>query len=163
MALSAGTINFSDAEPATPQYDVTSKYRALPNPKILSGLAFPMPNGLGPTDLADFSFLGPIAKFSDLDLDPAPCYSGHASENISLEFPATKRLAFLPDDKEIKTPNLEYTSHWSLKGNIVSVHREMRASFDQTLCTGRVRQQTVSALTLIRNDYKINILLRPTH
>lgn len=86
------------------------------------------------------------------DTDVTPCYSGKQVEDLSLEFPANRTLTRLPQDADIQTANLHYTSRWSLDGQILAVHREFTSSIDQPLCSGDIRKQTAEALARIRAD-----------
>jgi len=78
---------------------------------------------------------------------------------VSLKKNATKALARLPQDADIKTANLQFTSHWALNGQTLSVHREFTSNIAQPLCSGDVRKETAAALARIRDDYTIPISL----
>jgi hypothetical protein len=105
--------------------------------------------------------MGPLANPKIKDTDPTPCRSGKMIEDLSLEFPADHHLAKLPPDSDIKTANLQFTSHWALNGQTLSVHREFIANIDQAVCTGDVRKSAADALASVLKDYQAQILIQP--
>ena len=159
----SGTFELPPLSELTPQYTLTAAYTTTPDPRFLSGDAIPRPEGVTIVPPAEAAFAGPIANEAYKDADPVACYSGQAIDDFSLEFPATSRLALLPQDAAIRTANIQYTSHWSLDGRVVRIHREYRARFDQPLCTGETRTSATAALARIREDYKTDIRLKPAH
>src|SRR6185312_11412376 len=81
-----------------PEYSIGGKFSAPGslNLRVMeAGLRVLNPTG-------DF-LMGPLNNPKLKDTDPTPCYSGHAVEDLTLEFPATKALARLPQDADIKT------------------------------------------------------------
>jgi transglutaminase-like putative cysteine protease len=149
-----GTFTVTGLGNFAPQFSLASKF-STPRPQNING----MPGGLRIQARTGDFLMGPIGNTKLKDTDPTPCYSGSMSEDISLEIPASRHLAKVPDDSNVKTANLEFTSHWSLSGQTLTVHREFKSTVDQPLCTGEVRKDTAAALTRINQDYSARISL----
>lgn len=103
--------------------------------------------------------MGPMTNTKLKDTDATPCYSGKQVEDLTLEFPASRTVARMPQDMDVKTANLHYTSHWSVDGQTLAVHREFTSNIDQALCTGDVRKETMAAFAQIRSDHATPISL----
>src|SRR5262249_15342063 len=129
------------------EYSIGSKFSA---PGALNVRV--MESGLRVLPAPGDYLMGPVGDTKLKDTDPTPCYSGHQVEDLSLDFPANRMLVRLPQDADVTTGNLHYTSHWSVNGQTLSVHREFTSNIDQPLCSGDVRKETVAALARIRDD-----------
>ena len=149
-----GTFTIAGLGNFAPQFSLTGKF-TTPRPQTINA----MPAGLRVLGRTGDFLMGPIANTKLKDTEPTPCYSGNMSEDISLEFPASRHLAKVPDDSNVKTANLQFTSHWSLSGQTLTVHREFKSNIDQALCTGEVRKDTAAALARILQDYNARIAL----
>jgi transglutaminase-like putative cysteine protease len=142
-----GTFTVTNPVGPIPEYSVGSKFSA-PGPVTFRFMAA----GLRALPAAGDFLMGPVnSKLKDTD--PTPCYSGKQVEDLTLEFPATRTLTRMPQDVDVQTTNLHYTSRWSLNGQTLAVHREFTSSIDQPLCSGEIRKQTAEALARIRDDY----------
>jgi hypothetical protein len=119
--------------------------------------SFTIPDVLRITPLTSDLFFGPIFNARYQKADAIPCHSGRGVDDETLEFSASHRLSRLPDDKKVSTDHITYTSHWSLDGNKVHVHRELEARFDQVVCTNPVKDEALSALQNIRSDLATQI------
>ena len=149
-----GTFTVTGLGSFAPQYSLSGKF-TTPRPQNING----MPGGMRILGVTGDFLMGPVANTKLKDTDPTPCYSGNMSEDISLEFPASRHLGKVPDDSNVKTANLQFTSHWSLSGQTLTVHREFKSTIDQALCTGEVRKDTAAALARIWQDYTAPIAL----
>ena len=98
--------------------------------------------------------MGPLGLPGLKDSESTPCFSGHQVEEVFLDLPIGARVGQLPADRDIKTDNLHYTSHWGFAGHTVLVRREFAATVDQPLCTGKTRVAAAAALKQIREDYQ---------
>jgi hypothetical protein len=143
-----GTFNADTPVGVVSQYSIGSKFSA---PGSLNVRV--MEAGLRVLPAAGDFLMGPIGNTKLKDSDPTPCYSGHQVEDLTLDFPANRSLARLPQDAEVKTANLHYVSHWSVNGQTLSVHREFTSNIDQPLCIGDIRKETMDALARIRDDH----------
>ena len=143
-----GTFNADTPVGLVSQYSVGSKFSA---PGSLNVRV--MESGLRVLPAAGDFLMGPIGNTKLKDSDPTPCYSGRQVEDLTLDFPANRNLARLPQDADVKTANLHYASHWSVNGQTLSVHREFTSNVDQPLCSGDIRKETMAALARIRDDY----------
>ncbi len=149
-------------------YRFSAKFEAKKQQRMLSGKSFRLPIGLTLISTISESFLGPIVDKKYRNADPAACYSGHASEDISFEFPKSKKLAELPKDAHIEDgsekktgTSIKFDAHWSLEGNTLHLHRDLDADFVGTLCEGPRRSEAVKAIDKIRENYKTEISLQP--
>jgi transglutaminase-like putative cysteine protease len=153
MPNATGTFNVA-ATGLAPEYSIGAKFTTPGslNLRVMeAGLRVLNPTG----DL----LMGPLNNAKLKDTDPTPCYSGHQVEDLTLEFPATKALVKLPQDADVSTANLRFTSHWSVNGQTLSVHREFTSNIAQPLCSGDIRKETVAALARIWDDYTTPISL----
>jgi hypothetical protein len=159
MDSATGSVAFSPTADLTPQYAYGSNYQiARPGED-----SFALPEGLNLVDAYSAALLGPVADIRFITSDTLPCFSGRLVDDYTLQFPADKRLTSLPPDGVVQSANLEYRSHWTLAGNTLSVHRELRAHFDKALCTGDMLRQTRLAVINIQRDYGTRITLTTAH
>jgi transglutaminase-like putative cysteine protease len=156
MPLATGAFTVAALGTFAPEYSITGKF-STPRPIRFNV----MPDGLRTVDRTGDFLMGPLANPKIKDTDPTPCRSGKMIEDLSLEFPADHHLAKLPSDSDIKTANLQFTSHWALNGQTLSVHREFIANIDQAVCTGDVRKSAADALASVLKDYQAQILIQP--
>jgi transglutaminase-like putative cysteine protease len=160
LTRTSGTFTLPSDDDLGPQYKLSASYTTAPEMKFLSGDVIPRPENVTTIPPAEASFAGPIANSKWANADPVACYSGQATDDYTLQFPANTLLAALPQDATIRTSNLDYTSRWKLVGRTVSVHREYRARFDAPLCTGETRRSALEALNRIREDYRTPLRLK---
>jgi len=118
---------------------------------------FAIPDALRIASLNSDLFFGPIFSTRFGKADAIPCHSGRGVDDETLEFSASRRLSRLPDDKKVSTDHMTYTSHWSLDGNKVHVHRELEARFGQVVCTNPVKDEALSVMQNIRTDLATQI------
>jgi hypothetical protein len=161
LTRTSGTFTVPPAGDLPQTYELSATYTAAPALRLLSGDAMPRPDNVTTVPPAEQGFAGPIADPRFKDADPVACYSGQATDDLSLEFPASSRLVALPQNASIKTANVEYTSRWTLAGQVVKVHREYRAHFDGPLCSGPMLIAARDALARIRDDYRQDLKLQP--
>jgi hypothetical protein len=147
LANATGTLNASTPVGLVSEYTIGSKFSA---PGALNVRV--MEAGLRVLPVAGDYLMGPMGNAKLKDTDPTPCYSGHQVEDLSLDFPANRMLLRLPQDADVTTGNLHYTSHWSVNEQTLSVHREFTSHIDQPLCSGDIRKETMAALARIRDD-----------
>lgn len=155
MESATGSLMFASTAEETPQYTYTSNFQF--GRAIQTDIAFPPPEGLNLIDAYSPALLGPVADVRFLSSDSLPCFSGKLVDDTTFEFPADKRLVQLPGDTQVESANLDYRAHWSLAGNVVSIHRELHAHFDKAICTGATLQETRAAIIKIQRDYGTRI------
>jgi hypothetical protein len=143
-----GTFDVGNPDGFAQPYSLSSKY-STPRPLQFGG----MPVGLRLLPATGDLFIGPIGNTKIKDTDPTPCYNGHSSEDLTLNLPPNAHVASLPPDTNIKEAKFQYSSHWSVSGQTVAVHREMTANLAEPLCSGDVRAKAATALAAIRKDY----------
>jgi hypothetical protein len=154
-----GTLNPSPTGGSASGYSISGNFsagRLVPQANILAlanGLRLLAESGSGP--------MGPLNNTNLTDTDETPCYSAHQSEDISVDFSDGNHLAQAPTDVHVKTANLSYDTHWSVDGNMVSLHREFVTTIDRPICSGQIRKETAAALAKIRDDYATPTRLAP--
>lgn len=151
-----GTLKLPPATPATADYTISTSWHGE-NAKMLAGEAFKMTRGMAPESIGGEMTLGPILVEKFKKTDVVACFSNKASEDYTLEIPAGKKIETLPANISVETSELKYSSHWSQKGNAVSVHREFTAHFAEPLCRGSQREGILAAVAKIRADYDTTI------
>lgn len=142
--LATGAFDVGSPDSLTAQYTVTSHFNT---PRQLNFVA--MPAGLR---ILPVALIGPTANTKIQDTDPTPCYNGKASEDLTLNLPASAHIGSLPGDTSLKTAHIQFASHWSSSGQTITIHREIVSNFQEPLCTGDVRKEAVSAQATIRKS-----------
>ena len=144
-------------------YTVTGNFSSPGWADWLSGqkVAY-MPIGLRVLGVVGDGPMGTVSSITGGETGPTPCYSVHQWEDDSLEIPANARFEAVPTDTKVVTDNIQFTSHWSLNNNTLTVHRDFASHIDQPLCTGAVRQKTVRALLEIALSYLTQIRIVPS-
>jgi len=141
-------------------FQIIATYKTPSSPVAFTqNRSFVIPDSLRITPLTSDLFPGPIFNDKFQKADATPCSSGRGVDDETLEFTASRRLSSLPNDKKISTDHLTYSSHWSLDGNKVHVHRELEARFDQAVCTNPVKDEALTVLQTIRSDLATQISL----
>jgi transglutaminase-like putative cysteine protease len=161
MDAASGTITFPPTQELTSQYVYSSRYQFTRG--IQTDAGFALPEGLNLVNAYSSAMIGPVADARFLASEALPCFGGKLVDDYTLTFPPDKRLANLPADGVVTSANLDYRSHWSLNGNTLSVHRELRAHFDKPLCTGDVLRETRAAIIKIQKDYLTRVALATAH
>jgi transglutaminase-like putative cysteine protease len=160
VAGANGTLTLPPIDIDAASYQVSASYSTA---GVVDGIA--RDEGLALFDnlrlLGPFSgaFFGPLLDNRGGDEAAVPCYNGHAVDDETLQFPATRHLATLPPDSHVSRPHITYVSHWSTDGNSISVHRELNTQFDQMLCSGSAKDDLLVAAGQIRKDAATVLLL----
>jgi hypothetical protein len=155
----SGTFEFDPPEVLEPQYRVVGHFRLDARPEILEGDSFAPPLGLQLLVRPGDFLLEPLNRLSLPESEATPCFPGRQVEELSPDVPQGRKPERWPPDMRIETPHFAYTSHWSLDGQIVRVHREMVSRVDVPVCSGDLRHQTADALAAIRRDQRAKIIL----
>ena len=137
-----------------PRYSVSAKF-SIPDWKDeLSGKQdFYLPGGMRLLGVSGDGLMGAFAG-DDLPVDAEiPCYSGSASEQLSLEAPPGVHFSTVPDDTHVKTAYLTFDAHWTLQGNTLSVERHFTSTINTPLCDASVRAADAAALKTIAHSY----------
>ena len=159
-----GSGNFETGAPLDVAHDfsVTSTFTMGPYREIAAGRRVGMPDNFDLLGSPGDILIGPLANTAVKDTDPTPCYSGHASQDISLEAPAGRHFLNPPPDTSIKNRNLSYVARWSLTDHTVTLHREVTANFDAPLCSGQTRAEMAKAILAIRDSLQAGVGLALT-
>lgn len=157
--LSDATGNLTEDPLTTPgdSYQIRGEFIAKGWQSTLKGGNLTMPGGLRVMVMSGDAIMGPLYGSDDISNEATVCISAKADEDISLEPPTGYSFRTVPDDIRITTPNLTFTTHWTLTGNKLTVHREFTSKIDQPLCSGAVRKQTADALKRIAHSYDENL------
>ncbi|HWY61706.1 MAG TPA: DUF3857 and transglutaminase domain-containing protein [Rhizomicrobium sp.] len=154
------TAPLPDADAAS--YQLSASYST---PGTMSGFAPGSTSLLGFEDhlraLSPFSaaMFGPLVEGRFRDAAAAPCFNGHAVDDESMQYPATRHLLKLPADSKFSGPHISYTSHWTNDGASVSVHREFTAHFDQVLCAGAAKNELLAFADQLKTDVQVRFSL----
>ena len=140
-----------------PSYALTAHFDAQPATPPTAGQGFPMPPGLRLLPFTGDYLMGPLFARNLPASEPTPCWSGTASEELSIEPPPGKHFVRLPADTDVHTDNLTFSAHWSQSDRVVSVRREFTSHVEHELCSGAVRQATAEALTKIAPAFPMQI------
>jgi len=127
-------------------------------PELDGTQSFYLPGGMRVLGVSGDRLMGSI--FDDSKANAAvdiPCYSGEASEDLSLEAPAGAHFSRVPDDTHVKSPNILFDAHWTLVGGTMSVHRHFVSAINQPLCTSSVRAANIDALKTIKDSYNVEV------
>ncbi len=147
--MATGTFDIGNPDGFAQQYSISSKYSTSQPLQFTA-----MPWGLRLLPPTGDIFIGPIGNTKLKDTDPTPCYNGHASEDLTLNLPANAHVASLPSDTNVKEAQFQYSAHWSVSGQTVTVHREMNSNLTEPLCSGDLRKDAAAALGAIKKDYE---------
>ena len=156
-----GTANFQFDPPRnrlSPAYAFSASFDLEARPEFLEGKAFAPPEGVRML-VRPGGFL--FGAWTLPKTTPAPCFSGHQIEELSLTLPPGRDIELLPKGKTIENAYLRYRSEWTRDGQVVTVHREMTARLPVAVCRDEIRAQLADAVALIRGDYRDEITLKP--
>jgi Domain of Unknown Function with PDB structure (DUF3857)/Transglutaminase-like superfamily len=156
-----GTANFQFDPPRdrlSPAYAFSASFDLEARPEFLEGKAFAPPEGVRMLVRPGEFLLG---AWTLPKTTPAPCFSGHQIEELSLTLPPGRDIELLPKGKTIENAYLRYHSEWTRNDQVVTVHREMTATLPVAVCRDEIRAQLAEAVALIRGDYRNEITLKP--
>jgi TonB family protein len=141
-------------------YTITGRFTTDSWTKEAAGTQqFYIPGGMR---LLGLSGDGAMGDFSGSSLKPdaeIPCYSVHASEDLSLEAPPGQQFSNVPPDVHVKTAYLTYDAHWTLDKGTISVHRVFTSNIDRPLCNAAIRAANTKALDEINDSYNVQLSL----
>lgn len=86
-----------------------------------------------------------------------PCYSGQATEELSLEAPPGARFATVPPDIHVQTAEVRFDAHWVLENRTLSVRRTFNSTMEQPLCSPAMRAANADALKKIADSYAVKL------
>ncbi len=153
MPHATGALMAPPPDPNDPQYRISATYApAEALSPLVAGTPFTLGDNLQLMKPISALLFGPVLDERYKAADTVPCYGGQSSDDETMEFPASRHLAKMPDDTSIRTEHLSYVSRWSKTATSVSVHREFSAKFDKPVCSGAVREEVRSAFAKIQAD-----------
>lgn len=120
---------------------------------------FTPPNALHFVFATGTLLLDAIADEKNKAATALPCSSARLIEDYTLEFPTRYQLVAHPSDVTVKSPHFAYSSHWSVKAQALTVHREFSASFSEAVCLAPTIQEAQTSLAKIREDSLAKITL----
>jgi tetratricopeptide (TPR) repeat protein/transglutaminase-like putative cysteine protease len=140
-----------------PDFTITGSF-TVPNWSVRfadSGGSY-LPGGLRLLELPGIDPMGDTPSDGIIDGD-APCFSGRAVEDVSLQAPPGRHFQQVPKNMEVKSDNLTFTVRWTLSGDRVSVHREFVSRFDKPFCTAAIRRAALPFLRKIKDSYNATV------
>jgi lipoprotein NlpI/transglutaminase-like putative cysteine protease len=158
-----GTAKFSFVAPdeLAPSYSLSTAWSFGPYPTILQSKRFAMPQGIGLLGVPGDFLMGPIAP---KQVDPAEtivCYSGHAQEDVFIDAPPDYHFLQSPPDASIRTAHIAFTTHWSVSGNTLHLHRDFTSTINTALCGSAIHGEAIEALEAIRQTYAYGAAIAP--
>jgi len=157
----SGRFEFDSPSDPGANYRITGHFQTEPRLDLLSGNSIFLPIGLAVANRPGDYLMG-LLTFQDYrGIEPTPCFSGHQTEELSLELPENRRIRELPKGVEIHNKYLSYKSEWSQSGQTVTVRRDFSSTVDQPVCIGETRALAARALNDIRRDYNSAVALVP--
>ena len=157
----SGTASFQFDPPRdhlAPTYGFSASFELEARPEFLDGKGFELPEGIRMLARPGEFLLG---SWTLPKTAPAPCFSGHQIEQLSLTLPADRDIEMLPKGKTIENSYLRYQSDWSRDGQVVTVRREITVKLPIAVCRDETRSQLAEAVAAIRGDYRAEIALKP--
>ena len=157
----SGTANFQFDPPhdrLTPLYTFSASFELEPRLEFLDGKAFGPPEGVRMLVRPGEFLLG---SWTLPKAEPAPCFSGHQLEELSLTLPPGRNISSLPAGKTVDNTYLHYRSEWNREGQTVTVRREITVRVPVAVCRDEIRAKLAEAIAEIRGDYRSVIALEP--
>src|SRR6266446_1728005 len=150
-----GTGSFDVPPPLElkPDYALTTHFAFGPEADWLTGTQIEMVRGISVAELAGDFLMGTLFNERLTEDTSTVCLSGRQTEELSLSGPDDKQFKAPPADITVKTDNLQFSAHWSVTKNTVTLRQEFTSSLQQPLCSGELRKQTAKALAQIRDYY----------
>jgi len=159
MDKATGDFQAVSTNDLSDSFDLKGKIATLDRPHLLSGEDFEVPADFSPLVPNGTLFFGPVADGRAKDDNGVPCYGGKRVDDYALSFPATKKLQRVPDDVSVHTSYFTFTSHWTVSGNTLNVHRELAADFGRPVCTASMHRDVLDALRRVQEDFHARIAL----
>ncbi len=150
-----GAITMPPPGDATDSYQMTANYST---PGIMHSLA----DGNRVNIRDNLRIVSPFAPalFGPLISEKAEstagaCHNGHAVDEETVEYPATRKLVKLPAGSNLDSAHVSYASHWTAGTNSITVHRELTTHFDHSLCTGASRAEMAALADRLKDDLDV--------
>ena len=141
-----------------PHYAFSASFELEARPEFLDGKAFGPPEGIRMLARPGEFLMG---SWTLPKTEPAPCFSGHQIEELSLTLPPDRDIELLPKGKIVENPYLHYRSEWNRDHQVVTVRREITVKLPVAVCRDEIRAQLAEAIAEIRGDYRAEIALKP--
>lgn len=157
-----GTLDAPAPTRLTPGYTIKSRFTARHWKEQADGSRrFLMPGGMRVLPLSGDGLMGKFG-LTGLDADARyPCYSAHASEDLSLTAPDGMHFDHTPQGTHVKTAYLRFDADWTLDGQTLHVHRDFTSRVGQPLCGAAMRAVNKDALKEISDSYDLQLMLVP--
>ncbi len=158
-----GTLTVSaDGQGASDTYQVLANYST---PGVVHSLAVgenvALHDSLRPLSPFSTAFFGSLVADNATTVPAGSCFNGHAVDEETLKFPATRKLARLPDDSKLSSPHIDYFSHWASDDVSVTVHRELTTHFEGNFCAGPARTEIAGLADRLREDLSVTFSILP--
>ena len=154
-----GIFSFKPPDGFESRYVVEGRFQLDALPEVLEGDSFGPPLGLLLLIRPGDYFLGPLNRPTLPVDEPTPCFSGRQVEELRIEVPEGRQPVRLPKDRMIRHAAFTYSSVWTVKGQVITVRRELVSAFEAPLCGGALRREVAAAMTEIRRDQRAKIVL----
>lgn len=142
----------------TPSYSIASEYSLTGwQDEVRGKSSFYMPPGIRQFGHTGDNAMGDMDEEEANPDEQTVCYSTSQHETLTLELPHGKTLISLPQSVDIATDNLRFISHWSQKGDTVSVQRDFTSRMNEPLCSTDIRRASIAALKQISKSYEVDL------
>ncbi|MFM8664900.1 MAG: DUF3857 domain-containing transglutaminase family protein, partial [Betaproteobacteria bacterium] len=152
----SGDVQGPDPTDLSVPWVLKSTFQLDPMVNIPGPYAMTVPVGLAPGDIRDMLTHKPRAdrRF------PAACAASHLLEESELTFPTSVRVTGVPKDTRYASPAVQYSATYRLKGNTVSIRREMTANRERLTCDARDDEAWRVFLPVLQRDLRGQIFIR---
>lgn len=152
----SGEVEGPDPTDLSVPWVLKSTFKLDPMVNIPGPYAMTVPVGLAPGDIRDMLTDKPRANRRF----PAACAASHLLEESELTFPTSVRVTGVPKDTRYASPAVQYSATYRLKGNTVSIRREMTAHRERITCDARDDEAWRVFLPVLQRDLRGQIFIR---
>ena len=88
------------------------------------------------------------------------CGNGSAYEKLVYKFPKKMKILATPDNFSINENHLKYSSEYVLKGNTLTVIREIKDNTPANICSAKLANKQRNTLTKITDSLRSQVIYK---